>query len=37
MTMMDRVRNLLVQPKEEWQRIDAEPGETVDFYRSYIS
>jgi hypothetical protein len=36
MTMVDRVRNLLVQPKEEWQRIDAEPVETVEFYRSYI-
>jgi len=37
MTMVDRVRNLLVQPKEEWQRIDVEPVETVDFYRSYIA
>ena len=36
MNMVDRAKNLLVQPKEEWRRIDAEPVETVEFYRSYI-
>jgi hypothetical protein len=37
MDMVERAKNLLVQPKEEWRRIDAEPVETAELYRSYIA
>ena len=31
-----RVKNILVTPKTEWQRIDAEPATIAGIYRSYV-
>ncbi len=37
MHFVDRVKHLLLQPKEEWQVIDKESVDVVDFYKSYIA
>ena len=36
MNLVDRVKRLLLQPKEEWQVIDKESVDVVDLYKSYI-
>jgi hypothetical protein len=33
---MDRVKNLLLRPREEWAVIDAEPTPPVELYKGYI-
>ena len=37
MNLIDRVKRLLLQPKEEWQVIDKESVDVADLYKSYIA
>ena len=37
MNFVDRVKRLLLQPKEEWQVIDAESVDVLSLYKSYIA
>ena len=37
MNLVDRVKRLLLQPKEEWQVIDKESLDVADFYKFYIA
>ena len=37
MHLIDRVKRLLLQPREEWQVIDKESVDVVDLYKSYIA
>jgi hypothetical protein len=34
--LIDRVKNILLKPKEEWARIDGEPASVGGLYTSYI-
>ena len=34
--LVDRVKNILMQPKAEWPRIDAEPSTIAGIYRNYV-
>ncbi|MDT9600953.1 Yip1 family protein [Sphingosinicella rhizophila] len=34
--LVERVKNIILQPKAEWPRIDAEPATVGGIYRSYI-
>jgi hypothetical protein len=34
--LTDRVKNILLNPKSEWTRIDAEPSSIGDIYRNYV-
>lgn len=36
MALVDRVKNILLSPKTEWQVIDAEPTTVGDLYKGYI-
>ena len=36
MALVDRVKNILLSPKTEWEVIDAEPTTTADLYKGYI-
>jgi hypothetical protein len=36
MALMDRVKNILFQPKQEWSVIDAEPASVGGLYTGYI-
>jgi hypothetical protein len=36
MALMDRVKNILFQPKQEWSVIDAEPASVGSLYTGYI-
>ena len=36
MTLLDRVKNILLTPREEWQVIDAEPTTPAELYKEYI-
>ncbi len=36
MALVDRVKNILLTPKTEWEVIDAEPTTVVDLYKGYI-
>jgi Yip1 domain len=36
MALVDRVKNILLTPKTEWQVIDAEPTTVGDLYKGYI-
>jgi Yip1-like protein len=36
MALVDRVKNILLNPKQEWPVIDAEPTVPVDLYKQYI-
>jgi hypothetical protein len=36
MALMDRVKNILLHPLEEWQVIDAEPTTPAELYKEYI-
>jgi hypothetical protein len=35
-SLADRVKNILIQPKDEWGRIDAEPATVAAIYKSYV-
>lgn len=35
-SLADRVKNILLQPKEEWARIDAEPATVGGIFKSYV-
>jgi hypothetical protein len=35
-SLADRVRNILMQPKDEWGRIDAEPATVAGIFKSYV-
>ena len=35
-SLVDRVKNILMTPKTEWQRIDAEPATIGGIYTSYV-
>jgi len=36
MALVDRVKNILLTPKTEWDVIDAEPTTVADLYKEYI-
>jgi Yip1-like protein len=36
MALMDRVKNILLTPRTEWEVIDAEPATLADLYKGYI-
>jgi hypothetical protein len=36
MALVDRVKNILLKPKAEWEVIDAEPATVADLYKGYI-
>jgi hypothetical protein len=36
MALVDRVKNILLKPKPEWDVIDAEPATVADLYKGYI-
>ena len=36
MALVDRVKNILLTPREEWQVIDAEPATPSELYKEYI-
>ncbi|MFD1612921.1 Yip1 family protein [Sphingomonas tabacisoli] len=35
-SLVDRVKNILLKPQEEWRRIDAEPATVADIFKSYV-
>lgn len=35
-SLVERVKNILSQPKVEWPRIDAEPTSIADIYKGYV-
>jgi hypothetical protein len=35
-SLTDRVKNILMQPKDEWGRIDAEPATVAGIFKSYV-
>jgi hypothetical protein len=35
-SLVERVKNILLQPKAEWPRIDAEPSTIADIYKNYV-
>ena len=36
MSLISRVQNILLKPKEEWAVIDAEPATVSGIYTSYV-
>ncbi|HEX2219624.1 MAG TPA: Yip1 family protein, partial [Gemmatimonadales bacterium] len=36
MALVDRVKNILLTPREEWQVIDAEPTTPAELYKEYV-
>jgi hypothetical protein len=36
MNLVDRAKNILLQPRSEWHAIDAEPHTVQDLYTSYV-
>ena len=36
MNLLDRVKNILLNPREEWRVIDAEPATPAELYKEYI-
>jgi hypothetical protein len=36
MALVDRVKNILLNPREEWRVIDAEPTSPVELYKGYV-
>jgi hypothetical protein len=36
MNLVERARNLILQPRQEWQLIDAEPHTVQDLYTGYV-
>jgi hypothetical protein len=37
MTLIDRVKNIIVSPKTEWPAIDREPGDTAFLFKNYVA
>lgn len=37
MNLVDRIKNILLQPKTEWQAIAGEPTSVVDLYKGYVA
>jgi Yip1 domain len=37
MTLVDRVKNIILTPKTEWPTIDREPGDVVYLFTSYVA
>jgi hypothetical protein len=35
-SLVERVKNILLKPHEEWGRIDAEPATVADIFKSYV-
>jgi hypothetical protein len=35
-SLVERVKNILIQPKVEWPRIDAEPATVAGIFRGYV-
>lgn len=35
-SVVDRAKNILIQPKAEWDRIDAEPSSVGDIFKGYV-
>lgn len=35
-SLVERVKNILLKPQEEWGRIDAEPATVADIFKSYV-
>src|SRR4029450_1766594 len=35
-SLVDRVKNILVSPKAEWERIDAEPATVAGIFTGYV-
>lgn len=35
-SLAERVKRILIQPKEEWERIDAEPATVAGIFKSYV-
>lgn len=35
-SLVDRVKNILLNPKEEWARIDAEPATVAGIFKSWV-
>lgn len=35
-SLVERVKNILLQPRAEWSRIDAEPTTIADIYKNYV-
>jgi hypothetical protein len=36
MTLVDRVKRILLQPKQEWEVISGETATTADLYKNYV-
>jgi hypothetical protein len=36
MNLVERAKNLILQPRQEWQKIDAEPHTVQDLYTGYV-
>ncbi|HEU4952936.1 MAG TPA: hypothetical protein VFT28_00095, partial [Gemmatimonadales bacterium] len=36
MILLDRVKNILLHPREEWHVIEAEPATAAELFREYI-
>lgn len=34
--LVERAKNILLQPKSEWERVEAEPATVAGIYRSYV-
>jgi hypothetical protein len=37
MNLVERIKNILLQPKSEWETVAGEPATTPDLYRGYIA
>ncbi len=37
MTLMDRVKNIILTPKTEWPVIDREPGDVTYLFKNYVA
>lgn len=35
-SLVERVKNIILQPKAEWPRIDSEPTTIADIYKNYV-
>jgi len=36
MNLVERVKNIILKPKQEWNVIDTEAAQTIDLYKSYV-
>ena len=37
MSLIDRVKNIILAPKTEWPVIDCEPGDVVYIFTNYVA